>query len=166
MGSGWLTCRPQPETHEELSSWGADVVASLQTGNESADSARIVKEAASAGRLEGYGFFAITRKRGPAHTKDRCRTFGELVKFTAHHLERGHKVVIHCCGRGQRRTGIAIYLVLRYLGRFDASCLRTMERMRPEMYKQFVKQAAGHDFHRMAQDIFTNHSFSLRLEAL
>ena len=110
--------------------------------------------------------FAITRKRGPAHTKDRCRTFGELVKFTAHHLERGHKVVIHCCGRGQRRTGIAIYLVLRYLGRFDASCLRTMERMRPEMYKQFVKQAAGHDFHRMAQDIFTNHSFSLRLEAL
>ena len=71
--SGWLTGRPQPETKEELLSWGADVIASLPTGHEgSGDSARIVKEVASAGRLEGYGFFAITRKRGPAHKKDRC----------------------------------------------------------------------------------------------
>ena len=91
--------------------------------------------------------------------------FCDLVKFTAGCLQKGLRVAIHC-RQGHHRTGIAIYLVLRYLGHSDASCLRTMERMRPEMYKQFVKQAAGHDFHRMAQDIFTNHSFSLRLEAL
>ena len=88
--------------------------------------------------------------------------FGELVKFTANFLKRGRRVVLHC-RRGHRRTGIAIYLVLRYLGRLNASCLRTMRRMRPEMHRQFVMQTRSRELHRMAQGIFADNVFKLRL---
>ena len=58
LGQSWgcLTGRPQPETHEELSSWGADVIASFQTGHEGSVSACIVREAVSAGRLQDHVF--------------------------------------------------------------------------------------------------------------
>ena len=75
--------------------------------------------------------------------------FGELVKFTANFLKRGRRVVLHC-RRGHRRTGIAIFLVLRYLCRLT----------------HFVKQTDALYIHRKAQGIFTDNSFLLRLEAL
>jgi hypothetical protein len=58
LGQSWgcLTGRPQPETHEELSSWGADVIASLQTGHECRVSGCITREAVSAGRLQDHVF--------------------------------------------------------------------------------------------------------------
>ena len=34
VGDGWLTGRAQPESKEELKSWGADVVVSLQYASE------------------------------------------------------------------------------------------------------------------------------------
>ena len=85
LGQSWgcLTGRPQPETHEELSSWGADVVASLQSGHERSVSACIVREAVSAGRLQDHVFFPIEPMCRPFYTKDDCRMFCDLVKFTA-----------------------------------------------------------------------------------
>ena len=88
--------------------------------------------------------------------------FGDLVKFTADYLKKGSRVAIHC-RQGHHRTAIAIYLVMRYLGQSDEACLRAMARMRPEMHKEFVKQTTHRDLHRMAQGIFTDNVFLLRL---
>ena len=91
------------------------------------------------------------------YTRDDCRMFCDLVKFTAGYLQKGLRVAIHC-RQGHRRTGIAIYLVLRHLGHSDLSCLRTMARMRPLMHREFVKQTDC-ELHRMAQGIFADHLF-------
>ena len=88
--------------------------------------------------------------------------FGELAKFTAEYLKKGLRVAIQC-RQSHHRTEIRIDLALRHLGSSDDSCLRTMARMRPEMQKEFVKKAANRVLHRMAQGIFTNNSFKLRL---
>jgi len=92
---------------------------------------------------------------GPFYTKDDCRMFCDLVKFTAGDLQKGLRVAIYC-RPGHRRTGIAIYLVLRHLGHSDLLCLRTMARMRPSLHREFVTDL---DLHRMAQGIFADHSF-------
>ena len=88
--------------------------------------------------------------------------FGDLVKFAADYLKKGNRVAIHC-RQGLHRTAIAIYLAMRYLGQSDEAWLRAMARMRPEMHKEFVKQTAHRDLHRMAQGIFTDNVFLLRL---
>ena len=53
--------------------------------------------------------------------------------------------------------------MLRYLGQSDAASLRIMARMRPEILRQFVMQTKSRELHRMAQGIFADNVFTLRL---
>ena len=89
--------------------------------------------------------------------------YGELVKFAADHLRKGCRVVVHC-RQGLHRSGVAIYLVLRYLGVTDETSLRCMAEMRPEMHRQFLMKAKHRDLYKKARGILSDKKFQLRLE--
>ncbi len=56
VGDGWLTGRAQPESKEELMSWGADVVVSLHFASEGGGTAHEIAAAVVSTRALAYHY--------------------------------------------------------------------------------------------------------------
>ena len=62
------------------------------------------------------------------------RNLGSFVSCAAKELRQGTRLFVHC-RQGLHRTGVGIWLLLKQLGVEDVEA--TMQRMRPEMHKEF-----------------------------
>ena len=141
VGDGWLTGRAQPESKEELMSWGADVVVSLQYASEGGEIAHGIVAAAVSARALAYHYVCpvhIPTWRSGCSDND-CTALARAVVAIDAHLQRGHKVVVHC-KRGLRRTAMAIYMVLLSNVETHADCLPMMKTMRRAMHAKFVSR--------------------------
>ena len=115
VGDGWLTGRAQPESKEELKSWGADVVVSLQSTGEGGGIAHGIVAAAASARALAYHYVCpVCPTWRSDYSDEDCKQLARAVVFIDAHLQRGHKVVVHC-RHGQRRTGVAMYVLLRLI---------------------------------------------------
>ena len=156
---GWLTGRAEPTSQEELESWGADVVLSLQERSAGRGNAnRIVAAAASASGLVLL-VYPIHPSSRHAHINTlECKELSEVVWWTDFYLEQGLKVLLHC-RHGHHRTGVAIYLLLRSILEEPAQCLSLMKAMRPAMHTEISRRTQhGHLFSK-AEPIFASPEF-------
>ena len=106
---GWLTGRAGPTRHEELESWGADVVVSLQdrtAGHGYAN--RIVAAVASASGLVHRVFPLRPICTSVNISAIERRELLDVVWWSEYYLTQCLKVLLHC-RHGQHRTGVAIY---------------------------------------------------------
>ena len=71
-------------------------------------------------------------------TDEDCLQLARAVVATDAHLQRGHKVVVQC-RHGQRRTAMAIYVVLGLNVESNADCLPMMKTMRRALHAEFVR---------------------------
>ncbi len=71
-----------------------------------------------------------------------CTQLARAVVFIDAHLQRGHKVVVHC-RHGQRRTGVAIYVLLRLIEETQADSLSMMKTMRLKMHEELLRVRLG-----------------------
>ncbi len=131
VGDGWLTGRAQPESEEELKSWGADVVVSLQYAGEGGGIAHGIVAAVASARALAYHYVCPVH---PSYWKkdisvEDCTELARAVVAIDAHLQRGHKVVVQC-RHGQRRTAMAIYVVLCLNVETHADALSMMKAMR------------------------------------
>ncbi len=158
VGDGWLTGRAQPESKEELTSWGADVVVSLQHASEGNEVANwIVAEAVSA-RALAYHYVCpvhIPTWRSGCGDND-CTVLARAVVAIDAHLQRGHKVAVHC-RHGKQRTGVAIYFLLRLHGEAQADSLSMMKTMRLKMHEELLRDRRG--LFDKTERIFINPAF-------
>ena len=156
---GWLTGRAEPTSQEELESWGADVVVSLQERSAGRGNAnRIVAAAASASGLMllVYPIHPICRH---AHINAlECKELSEVVWWSDFYLEQGLKVLLHC-RHGHHRTGVAIYLLLRSILEEPAQCLSLMKAMRPAMHKEILRRTHHRHLFGWAEAIFASPEF-------
>ncbi len=133
VGDGWLTGRASPESEEELKSWGADVVVSLQSTGEGGGIAHgIVAAAASARALAYSNVCPVCPTWRSDYSDEDCKQLARAVVFIDEQLRRGHRVVVHC-RNGKQRTGVASYLLLRLHGEAQADSLSMMKTMRLKM---------------------------------
>jgi rhodanese-related sulfurtransferase len=157
VGDGWLTGRAQPESEEELKSWGADVVVSLQfTGEGGGIAQGIVAAAASARALAHHYVCPVRPIWRRDYSDEDCTQLARAVVFIDAHLQRGHKVVVHC-RHGKQRTGVAIYLLLRLHGEAQADSLSMMKTMRLKMHELLLRDRRG--FFDKTERIFINPAF-------
>ena len=151
---GWLTGRAEPTSQEELESWGADVVLSLQERSAGRGSAnRTVAAAASASGLVLI-VYPIHPSSRHAHINTlECKELSEVVWWTDFYLEQGLKVLLHC-RHGHHRTGVAIYSVLRSMVEEPAHFLSMMREMRPAMHTEIVLKTNCRHLVAKAEAIF------------
>ena len=82
VGDGWLTGRAQPESEEELKSWGADVVVSLQfTGEGGGIAHGIVAAAASARALAYHYVCPVCPTWRSDYSDEDCKQLARAVVF-------------------------------------------------------------------------------------
>ena len=156
---GWLTVRAQPDSKEELDSWGADVLASLQETSAGGGIAHgIAQEAASAGLLEEYEVFPVYPICKQGHCAEDCEQFARFVVFAEEHLRHGNRLVVHC-RQGLHRSGVAIYLLLREIEVAPKECLSMMEKMRPVMHGEFLRRTRNRWLCNKAENIFADTRF-------
>ncbi len=130
VGDGWLTGRAQPESEEELKSWGADVVVSLQfTGEGGGIAHGIVAAAASARALAYHYVCPVCPTWRSDYSDEDCKQLARAVVVIDAHLQRGDKVAV-LCRHGQ---ALAIYVVLRVNGETQADSESRMKTMRLKM---------------------------------
>ena len=157
--SGWLTGRAQPASKEELESWGADVVTSLQSSNAGGGIAHgFVEAALSAKALMDFCVLPVYPICRGDPTAENCDLFARFVVFAVSYLEQGKRVVVHC-RQGLHRTGVGIYLLLRLLNFESEQCLSMMEEMRPRMREEFVLRTSHRHLHSKAESIFADRRF-------
>ncbi len=113
VGDGWLTGRGSPESDEELKSWGADVVVSLQFTGEGGGIAHGIVAAAVSARALTYHYVRPVHRNiwKSFYNAEDCTEFARAVVAIDAHLQRGHKVVVQCT-HGRPRTAMAIYVVM------------------------------------------------------
>ncbi len=150
VGDGWLARRAQPESKEELKSWGADVVVSLQHACEGGGIAHGIVAAAVSARALTYHYVRPVHRSiwKSFYNAEDCTEFARAVVAIGAHLQRGHKVVVQCRHR-QRRTTMAIYVVM--LLNVDTHDLPIGKTMRPAMYREFVRASKCKDLYAKVQ---------------
>jgi hypothetical protein len=157
--SGWLTGRAQPESKEELESWGADVVASLQSSNAGGGIPHgFVEAALSAKALMDFCVLPVYPICRGDPTAENCDLFARFVVFAVSCLEQGKRLVVYC-RQGLHRTGVGIYLLLRLLNFESEQCLSMMEEMRPRMREEFGRRTHHRHLHYKAESIFADRRF-------
>ena len=159
VGDGWLTGRAQPESEEELKSWGADVVVSLQHACEGGGIAHgIVAAAVSARALTYHYVCPVHNILTSIYNAEDCTEFARAVVAIGAHLQRGHKVVVQC-DHGQRRTSMAIYVAM--LLNVDALEFPMIRAMFPTMLLEFARAGNGEDLYAKVQCVL-NHPVFMR----
>ena len=155
--NAWLLARAEPKSKEELDSWGADAVAYLLTKSSQAEA--IEKEAVSAGKLKVLGVFPVQPTCTRDYIYNDCWQMGRFVAWADAQLTRGNKVVVHC-RQGQHRTGVAIYLLLRYIyGDWKERCFSIMRDMRPLMLSELRRVTTHRHLVDKAESIFADSRF-------
>ncbi len=137
VGDGWLTGRASPESGEEFKSWCADVVVGLQqfTG-EGGGMAHGIVAAAASDHAFAHHYVCPLRNVWRGHCAgDDCLHLARAVVIIDAHLQRGHKVVVQC-RHGQRRTAMAIYVVLSLNVETHSDALPMMKTMCRAMHTQ------------------------------
>jgi hypothetical protein len=130
VGNGGLTMRAQPESKEELKSWGADVVVSMQSTGEGGGIAHEIVAAAASARALAYHYVCpVCPTWRFEYSDEDCKQLTRAVVFIDAHLQRGDKVAV-LCRHGQ---ALAIYVVLRLNGEAQADSLSRMKTMRIKM---------------------------------
>ncbi len=154
VGDGWLTGRAQPESKEELKSWGADVVVSLQSTGEGGGIAHGIVAAAASARALAYHYVCPVHRSTwrRDYSDEDCTELARAVVAIDAHLQRGHKVVVQC-RHGQRRTAMAIYVVLLLNVETHADCLPMMKTMRRAMHAEFVRRSEFQDLLHKAERV-------------
>ena len=158
VGDVWLTGRAEPESKEEFKSWGADVVASLHYASEGNEIAHWIVAAAVSARALAYHYVCtvhIPTWRSGCGDND-CTVLARAVVAIDAHLQRGHKVAVHC-RRGLRRTAMPMYMVLLLNVETHADCLPMMKTMRRAMHAKFVSRPE--DLVVKAQCVLSNPAF-------
>ncbi len=154
-----LTGRAAPGSKEEVESWDANVVASLQSCTAGRGKAHGIAEAAVlAGTLKGNIVCTLNSRCRRDYSAEDCQQLARFVAFTDLHLRQGHRVVVHC-RQGQHRTGVAIYLVLRSMAEEPAQCLSLMKEMRPAMHKELLLKTKYRHLIDKAETIFESPEF-------
>ncbi len=86
-----------------------------------------------------------------------CTVLARAVVAIDAHLQRGHKVVVQC-DHGQRRTSMAIYVVMRW--DLDTYGLPMIKTMRPAMYRRLARASKCKDLYAKAQCVLNYRGFS------
>ena len=161
--AGWLAGFAQPRSKEELYSWGADVVVSLSHLHGRRRAHGIVEAAVSASTLKDHLVCPISPVCEGDYTAEDCTGFACFVVWADFHLSQGHRVAVHC-KQGLLRTGVAIYLLLRWIRMDIEECLSIMEKMRPEMYEEFLRNSPCRYLHDKAECIFNDSRFKAAVD--
>ena len=156
MKNAWLLARAEPKSKEELDSWSADAVANLVDTPSAAED--IEKEAVSAGKLKVLGEFPVQPICRGDCTADDCKQMGRFVAWADAALTHGYRVVVHC-RHGQHRTGVAIYILLRWIIGSPSLCFDIMEKMRPVMLSELRRNARHRHLCGKAESIFADSRF-------
>ncbi len=160
VGDGWLTGRAQPESKEELKSWGR------RCRGESAVYWRRRWHCAwdrRGGCISPRVGVSLRVPSPPLHLEkaisvEDCTELARAVVAIDAHLQRGHKVVVQC-RHGQRRTAMAIYVVLLLNVVTHADCLPMMKTMRRAMHVEVGKRSKFKDLFVKTQCALTNPVF-------
>jgi hypothetical protein len=82
VGDGWLTGRAQPESKEELKSWGADVVVSLQYASEGGGIAHGIAAAVVSTRAVAYHYVCpVCPTWRSGYNDEDCKQLARAVVF-------------------------------------------------------------------------------------